>query len=171
MISGSVSEATNGQVSDYLRRGLPAYSVDPLSIGSGQDVVGQALEFADQHLASGPVLVYSTDGPEGVRSVQGRLGAVEAGALVEDALGRIARGLVDRGVRQLIVAGGETSGAVIQALGVDQLRIGEQIDPGVPWCAAPLAGGETLHVALKSGNFGTPDFFTKAFAVLERSNA
>lgn len=95
----------------------------------------------------------------------------EAGALVEDALGRIARGLVDRGVRQLIVAGGETSGAVIQALGVDQLRIGEQIDPGVPWCTTALPGGETLHVTLKSGNFGTPDFFTKAFAVLERSDA
>ena len=171
VISGSVSEATNGQVSDHLRRGLPAYPVDPLGIGSGQDVVGQALAFADQHLASGPVLVYSTDGPEGVRSVQGRLGAAEAGALIEDALGRIARGLVDRGVRQLIVAGGETSGAVIQALGVDQLRIGEQIDPGVPWCTTPLPGGETLHVTLKSGNFGTPDFFTKAFAVLERSDA
>jgi uncharacterized protein YgbK (DUF1537 family) len=158
-------------VRDYLRRGLPAYSVEPLRIAAGEDVVGQALAFADSHLASGPVLVYSTDSTEAVTSVQGRLGAAEAGALVEDTLGRIARGLVDRGVRQLIVAGGETSGAVIQALGVDQLRIGEQIDPGVPWCSTPLPDGETLHVALKSGNFGTPDFFTKALAVLERSAA
>ncbi|MEI6116882.1 MAG: nucleotide-binding domain containing protein, partial [Burkholderiales bacterium] len=79
-------------------------------------------------------------------------------------LARIACGLVQSGVGQLVVAGGETSGAVVQALGITQLQIGPQIDPGVPWCAAksPVAGG-TLHVALKSGNFGSPDFFTRAF--------
>jgi uncharacterized protein YgbK (DUF1537 family) len=70
---------------------------------------------------------------------------------------------VDRGVRQLVVAGGETSGAVVQSLGLDRLRIGAQIDPGVPRCAAPLPSGDTLHITLKSGNFGSPDFFTKAF--------
>jgi uncharacterized protein YgbK (DUF1537 family) len=95
------------------------------------------------------------------------LGAERAGALVEQALSRVAVGLVEAGVGQLIVAGGETSGACVQALGITQLRIGPQIDPGVPWChcatPARLAG---LHLALKSGNFGGTDFFSRAFELL-----
>ena len=115
------------------------------------------------------MLVYSTADPEMVKGVQQRLGVAQAGALVERVLAGIARGLVERGVRRLVVAGGETSGAVVQALGVERLRIGTQIDPGVPWCAArsPAANG-MIHLALKSGNFGGVDFFTKAFTVLER---
>ena len=77
----------------------------------------------------------------------------------------VARGLVALGVRQLVVAGGETSGACVQALDITQLQIGAQIDPGVPWCHA-LSGEVPLHVALKSGNFGSADFFTKAFKAL-----
>ena len=96
------------------------------------------------------------------------LGVEHAGALVEGTLARIAIGLVGLGVRQLLVAGGETSGACVQALEVHQLKIGPQIDPGVPWCHAHsrLAGADGLHLSLKSGNFGTDDFFTKAFTVL-----
>ncbi|MNT84400.1 hypothetical protein D3C72_2244040 [compost metagenome] len=84
--------------------------------------------------------------------------------MIEAAIARIAAGLVERGVRQLIVAGGETSGAVVQALGLEQITIGDQIDPGVPWCAgyAPVAQAG-ISIALKSGNFGSRDFFTKAF--------
>ncbi|KAG1421732.1 hypothetical protein G6F57_023570 [Rhizopus arrhizus] len=84
--------------------------------------------------------------------------------MIEDAIARLAGGLVERGVRQLIVAGGETSGAVVQALGLEQIAIGEQINPGVPWCAGytPVAEDD-VSIALKSGNFGTPDFFIKAF--------
>ncbi|HTR82880.1 MAG TPA: nucleotide-binding domain containing protein, partial [Reyranella sp.] len=88
-----------------------------------------------------------------------------AGALIEDAMARIADGLVARGARRLVVAGGETAGAVVQALGVRSLRIGAEIDPGVPWTYAQ-GSGEPLLLALKSGNFGAPDFFTKAFAKL-----
>ena len=89
------------------------------------------------------------------------------GEMVEQALAEIARGLVRRGVRQLVVAGGETSGAVVQALGIEQMRIGAQIDPGVPWChAAALACDAQLHIALKSGNFGAGDFFRQSFALL-----
>ncbi|MBA4863471.1 four-carbon acid sugar kinase family protein [Streptomyces sp. PSKA54] len=167
IVSGSVSVATNRQVLQYLRSGRPAYSVDPLRVAAGEDVVGQALSFADAHLDDGPVLLYSTESPDMVRTVQGRLGAAEAGELVEQTLARIAEGLVERGVRQLVVAGGETSGAVVQALGITGLRIGPQIAPGVPWCAAPLPGGDTLHITLKSGNFGGPDFFTTSFALLD----
>ncbi|MGV9425755.1 3-oxo-tetronate kinase [Streptomyces sp. NPDC003656] len=169
IVSGSVSVATNGQVRAFLDSGRPAFSVDPLRIAAGEDVAGEALAFADAHLAEGPVLVYSTEAPDAVRGVQSRLGATEAGELVERTLAEVARGLVARGVRQLVVAGGETSGAVVQALGITGLRIGAQIDPGVPWCAAVLPDGETLHLTLKSGNFGGPDFFSAAFALLETS--
>ena len=163
IVSGSVSVATNGQVVAAIRAGVPAFAVDPLRIAGGEDVVGKALAFADEHLAGGPVLIYSTDSPQAVRTVQGRLGAGEAGALVEETLADIARGLMERGVGRLVVAGGETSGAVVQALGLERLRIGPQVDPGVPWCAATLPDGHLLHVTLKSGNFGSEDFFTKAF--------
>ncbi|MEU6814365.1 3-oxo-tetronate kinase [Streptomyces sp. NPDC046860] len=169
VVSGSVSVATNGQVRAFLDSGRPAFSVDPLRVAAGADVAGEALAFAEAHLAGGPVLIYSTEAPDAVRGVQSRLGAAEAGELVERTLAEVARGLVARGVRQLVVAGGETSGAVVQALGVTGLRIGPQIDPGVPWCAAALPDGETLHITLKSGNFGGPDFFSAAFDLLGTS--
>ena len=95
----------------------------------------------------------------------GALGAERAGALIEAEIARIARGLIELGVRQLIVAGGETSGAVVQALGLEQIAIGEQIDPGVPWCSGRAAAVDAdISIALKSGNFGAADFFLKAFA-------
>lgn len=167
VVAGSVSAATNDQVRAFRGTGGPAFGVDPLRVAAGEDVVAEALAFAGEHLADGPVLVHSTESPEAVRAVQDRLGAAAAGELVERTLARVARGLVDRGVRRLVVAGGETSGAVVRELGLTGLRIGPQIDPGVPWCAAPLPDGGTLHIALKSGNFGGPDFFTASFALLD----
>ncbi|MBY0339212.1 MAG: hypothetical protein K2X11_21545, partial [Acetobacteraceae bacterium] len=95
-------------------------------------------------------------------ALQAKLGRDEAGALVEDTMARVAAELVARGVRRLVVAGGETSGAVVQRLGVTRLRIGSEIDPGVPWTFAE-GGPVPLHLALKSGNFGARDFFLKAF--------
>ncbi|MDB5860936.1 MAG: type effector Hrp-dependent outer protein, partial [Ramlibacter sp.] len=93
-----------------------------------------------------------------------------AGALVELALAGVTRGLVQQGVGQLVVAGGATSGACVQVLGISRLRIGPQIAPGVPWChARPALAPEGLHLALKSGNFGGPRFFTEAFEQLERA--
>ena len=164
VISGSCSRATNGQVAQFLSQGLPAFALDPISLCDGDEAIERALEWARPKLGATPLLVYSTAAPDGLRQVQEQLGVAHAGELVERALARIACGLVQAGVGQLVVAGGETSGAVVQALGITQLQIGGQIDPGVPWCAAksPIAGG-ALHVALKSGNFGTPDFFSKAF--------
>lgn len=162
IVSGSVSVATNGQVREFLRAGHPAFRIDPLRLADGQDLVAAALAYADEHLAAGPVLVYSTKEPDAVKRAQGALGVAGAGELVERTLAGVAAGLVEHGVRQLVVAGGETSGAVVQALGLQTLRIGAQIDPGVPWCAAALPDGDTLHITLKSGNFGAPDFFAKA---------
>ena len=124
--------------------------------------------WADTRVRSEPVLIYATSTPDEVKAVQRELGIERAGALVEQALAQIAKGLVEAGVRKLVVAGGETAGACVQALNIRQLRIGPQIDPGVPWTAArsPAAGGEVLHLALKSGNFGRPGFFGHAFGDL-----
>ena len=159
VVSGSCSQATNGQVEQW-RRTRPAFHVDALELAAGKPVVAQALAWAQLRIAQEPVLIYATSKPEAVKAVQARLGVEAAGRLIEDALARIARGLVAMGVHKMVVAGGETSGAVVQALGVNSLRIGPQIDPGVPWT---VAGGEpALALALKSGNFGTPDFFAKA---------
>jgi len=165
VVSGSCSVATNQQVKAFVEAGRPAFAVDPLRLMQGDDVVAQALAWAAPLLAQGPVLVYSTAEPSAVKAVQAQLGVDEAGAMVERALAAIARGLVALGVHQLVVAGGETSGACVQALDITQLQIGAQIDPGVPWCHA-LSGELPLHVALKSGNFGSADFFTKAFKAL-----
>ena len=170
VVSGSCSQATNRQVAHFKSTGRPALAIDPLQLAErGDDAVASVLAWARPLLQDGPVLVYSTADANAIQAVQSRLGVNEAGAWVEHHLAAIARGLVaECGVRQLVVAGGETSGACVQALDVSQLQIGPQIDPGVPWCHAPseLAPGGGLHLTLKSGNFGTDDFFTKSFALL-----
>lgn len=164
VVAGSCSIATQGQVAAFIATGRPALALDPLRIAAGDDVAADALAWAAPRLPDGPVLIYSTARPDAVQAAQASLGAARAGALVEDTIARIAAGLARLGVRQLIVAGGETSGAVVQALGLTQLAIGEQIDPGVPWCAGQAqAVGARLSIALKSGNFGGVDFFTRAF--------
>jgi uncharacterized protein YgbK (DUF1537 family) len=166
IVSGSCSQATNRQVAHFRALGLPALALDPMQLTGDTDaLVTQVMAWAAPLLPQGPVLVYSTAEPEAVKAIQARLGVAEAGALVEHALAAVARALAQAGVRQLVVAGGETSGACVQALGIGQLQIGPQVDPGVPWCHARAAAG-ALHIALKSGNFGTDDFFTKAFTVL-----
>ncbi|MDD3936795.1 3-oxo-tetronate kinase [Rhodoferax sp.] len=172
VVSGSCSLATNRQVATFVQAGRPALAIDPLKLDAadgGAATVAQALSWAKDLLPQGPVLIYSSATPEAVKAVQARLGVQAAGDLVEHTLAAIARGLVGLGVRQLVVAGGETSGACVQALAISQMKIGPQIDPGVPWChaqseAAPNGG---LHLTLKSGNFGTDDFFIKSFDCLK----
>lgn len=168
VVSGSCSTATNAQVQHFVASGRPAFRIDALAAATGADVVQQALDWAASQAGDGPVLIYATAEPAAVATVQSQLGAAQAGALIEGALSRIAVGLVEQGVRQLVVAGGETSGAVVQALGLRQLTIGPQIDPGVPWTSARSSTGDgaLLNVALKSGNFGSTDFFSKAFDLL-----
>jgi uncharacterized protein YgbK (DUF1537 family) len=172
VVSGSCSQATNGQVLNFRQQGRPVFAVDPLAVAAGDDVVANALAWAKPLLPQGPVLIYATAESTAVQAVQAKLGVARAGELVEETLSRIAVGLVDLGVHQLVVAGGETSGAVVQALGVQRMAIGPQIDPGVPWTAVQSAQWpqKTFHVALKSGNFGTVDFFSKAFALLQTSS-
>ena len=172
VVSGSCSLATNRQVLAFIEAGRPALGLDPLQIAqkeaAGVDVTAEALAWAEPLLRQGPLLIYSTADAKAVKAVQGQLGGEAAGVLVEHTLAAIARGLVERGVGQLVVAGGETSGACVQALNITQMKIGPQIDPGVPWCHAhsDAAPGGGLHLTLKSGNFGTDDFFSKSFTRL-----
>lgn len=168
IVSGSCSTATNGQVVDFLAAGGAAFAEDPMLLAQGVDVQAKALTWANERLANRPALIYATAQPDAVRAVQSTLGVDKAGSMVEHVLAGITRGLVEDGVRQLIVAGGETSGACVQALDITSMRMGPQIAPGLPWCHAhsPCAPQTGLHITLKSGNFGTKDFFTQAFKVL-----
>ena len=163
VVSGSCSLATHAQVQAFIGAGQPALAIDPLAIASGVDVASQALAWAAPLLQAGPVLVYSTAETSAIQAVQSKLGTEEASALVERTLAAIAKGLVALGVRQLIIAGGETSGACVQALGITHMQIGPQISPGVPWT---YCESQRLHLALKSGNFGGHDFFSDAFKML-----
>lgn len=168
IVCGSCSEATRRQVQAFIDAGGSAFRVDPMSVGDAALLAQKAIDWASPRLGHQPILVYSSATPEEVRRTQAVWGQERAGTSVEQALGQVAQAFVAQGVGQLIVAGGETSGACVQALGIDQLQIGPQIDPGVPWCfAGPNAGSaHGLHLALKSGNFGSDDFFTKAFRQL-----
>ena len=162
VLAGSCSVATQGQVAQ-MKKEHAAFVLDPLAIAGGQDQAREALAWAEGRLGERPILIYSTAAPEQVSEAQARIGREQAGALIERTLGQVAQGLVSKGVRRLVVAGGETAGAVVGALGVQGLFIGPEIDPGVPWTFS--IGEPTLALALKSGNFGAPDFFTKALRV------
>ncbi|MBM3518668.1 MAG: four-carbon acid sugar kinase family protein [Alphaproteobacteria bacterium] len=163
VLSGSCSAATLEQVR-RMGEQTPAFMIDPLVLAARPDIVDAAIAWARPRLAGGPLLIYASAPPEQVARVQAELGRERAGALVERAIAAIARELVGAGVRRLVVAGGETAGAVLAALGVRGLRIGPEIDPGVPWTES--IGEPPLALALKSGNFGGPDFFAKALRML-----
>lgn len=162
VLAGSASIATNGQVAAWIEAGRPALRIDPVALAAGKPVVADAVAFALNNPHT--VLIYATSPPDELKAVQQQLGAERAGELVENALGEIAQALRQGGVRRFVVAGGETSGAVVTALGVRLLQIGTQIDPGVPATLSNTA--EPLALALKSGNFGGRDFFDKALKQL-----
>src|SRR5690348_3612692 len=163
VLSGSCSEATRAQVA-HMRERAPVFTIDPIEAAAGRNIAEEALDWARPRLGDQPILISATATPEEVSAVQQVLGRDRAGTMIEEIFGVIARGLVARGVRRLVIAGGETAGAIVQALGVTGLRIGRQIDPGVPWTVS--LGKPALALALKSGNFGAPDFFLRAFSVL-----
>ncbi len=164
VLAGSCSAATRTQVAEMAK----THTAVALDLLSGEDAgalarrallaVGADLE------AARPFVIYSTADPAQVAAVQEKLGTDQAATLIEHTFCILAKALVDRGVRRLVVAGGETAGSVVQALQVDALAIGPQIDPGVPWTAS--TGSPPLALALKSGNFGSVDFFLKSLAML-----
>ncbi len=158
VVCGSCSAATAEQVA-YHRAAHPAYRIDPLRVADGEDVVGEAADFLARHLDRAP-LVYAAGGPDEVAAAQRVLGVAQAARLVEQTLAECAARAVALGMRRLLVAGGETSGAVLQRLGVHTVRIGASLDPGVCWSVTTTR--PELGLVLKSGNFGSPDLFTRA---------
>lgn len=165
VLSGSCSAMTRAQVAAYAGQ-APAYRLDPLTlVAEGAQAARDWL--AAQDLSQAP-LVYATAEPEDVRRAQAELGTAKAGAVVEAALAQLAVDARDQGARRFVVAGGETSGAVTQALGVTQMDIGPEIAPGVPWCFCQ-SGGHEIALTLKSGNFGKEGFFAEALARLEQA--
>jgi 3-dehydrotetronate 4-kinase len=165
VLAGSCSRATLSQLG-FARDYMPVHELDPRSVSDAATLAAGAIDWATKRLGATPVVIATSAPPDKVAAVQQRLGRDAAGALIEDTLARIAEALVARGVRRLVVAGGETAGAVVSRLGVRSLRIGDEIAPGVPWTYAE-GGSVPLLLALKSGNFGARDFFVKAFEVLQ----
>lgn len=165
VLSGSCSAATLGQVDRFAAR-HPARAIDPQALAEAPEkTMADLLSWARAKLKSGPALVYASAPPEKVAAVQAQFGREKAGAMIEQAIAQVAAGLAADGVRRFVIAGGETSGAVVSALHVESLEIGPQIAPGVPACLS--YGSPRYALALKSGNFGGPDFFADALEALE----
>ncbi len=165
ILAGSCSAATREQIAAATGAGMPSFEVDPLALASGSLSVAHIVDWARGQDTAAPVLIYSSAAPDALQRIQAELGRDAAGRLVEQTLASVATALAAHDFARLIVAGGETSGAVVSALGVGALEIGPEIDPGVPWTRA--LGGRPLALALKSGNFGAPDFFVKAWKHLQ----
>lgn len=163
LLAGSCSPATLAQVEVAAQR-YPLLRLDVDALLGGTDVVPELLDQITGRFGQGPALVASSAAPDAVRAVQDRFGRDEAGRRVEETFARLAAGLAEAGARRFVVAGGETSGAVVDALGVKALRIGPEIAPGVP--ATVSLGPIPYALALKSGNFGGPNFFADALEVM-----
>ncbi|MGJ8605776.1 MAG: 3-oxo-tetronate kinase [Marivita sp.] len=164
VLSGSCSAMTNAQVARYIATGAPSFRLDPLDVSKTGS--NPALNWLlNQDLSTAP-LIYATAEPASVKAAQAALGTDAAGKLIEDTLAKCAIAARDQGARRIIVAGGETSGAVTKALGVTQLDISTEIAPGVPWTFC-TSDGHTIALTLKSGNFGAETFFTDAQAKLD----
>lgn len=164
ILAGSCSHATRLQIAEAISAGNPSLKIEPDAISVGTITVEQAVEWAVSQI-SGIPLLYSSADPEEVKKSQARFGREQAGLIIENFFADMAVGLRNRGFRRLIIAGGETSGAVVGALSPGALLIGPEIDPGVPWTLT-IGEGEPMALALKSGNFGASDFFRKAWRLL-----
>ncbi len=163
VLSGSCSAMTLKQVAHYADRAA-SYRLDPLQLA--EHGAGEAVAWLRQHPLEEPKLIYASAEPASVRAAQEKLGVERAGRIVEEALAALALEAFSLGIRRFVVAGGETSGAVAQALGVSRVMVGQEIAPGVPWTFATVEG-DAVALALKSGNFGSETFFETALRKLE----
>ena len=162
VLSGSCSPATLIQVA-YMQKRKPVLHLDTRALDREESLIDGAIRWAEAHMPEAPLLISASSSPDDVRATQARFGKEDAGRRIEHVLGKVAQALRARGVRRFVVAGGETSGAVVKELGVGALRIGKQIDPGIPWTAT--IDSQPLALALKSGNFGGEDFFLRAIEI------
>ncbi|MET9224446.1 3-oxo-tetronate kinase [Lentzea sp. NPDC003310] len=158
ILAGSCSTATLGQLDHALAR-FPGHRLDPVATPDPADLAGAALAWLDEHFGDEPVVLYSSAAPD--RRAAGRAAMGDhTPEVLERTLGLLAERAVELGARRVVVAGGETSGAVTAALGVDQVVVGEEADTGVPWCLT--TDDEPIALLLKSGNFGRPDLLVRA---------
>jgi uncharacterized protein YgbK (DUF1537 family) len=166
ILAGSCSKMTLKQI-EVAKKFCPHFRVAPEELAAQfETTLERVLSWAQQHRSDpNPLLVYTSGTPDEIASNQKILGVGLAGDLCERFLAAVASKFVDDHILQLIVAGGETSGAVVTKLGLDLLRIGPEIDPGVPWTLAS-GGHREIALALKSGNFGSEDFFVNAWRLL-----
>ena len=162
-LAGSCSQATLGQIASA-EKVMPVLHLDPDQVVKGKDEARRALAWARERLGSNPVLIASSAAPDQVAALQSRHGRDAAGHALEQAMADIAEGLVQSGVHRLVVAGGETSGAVVDRLKIPGFLVGAEIAPGVPVLRA--VGGKAMLLALKSGNFGGPQFFSDALSLM-----
>jgi len=162
-LAGSCSQATLGQIASA-EKVMPVFHLDPDQVVKGKDEARRALAWARERLGSGPLLIASSATPDQVAALQSRHGRDAAGHAIEQAMADIAEGLVQSGVHRLVVAGGETSGAVVDRLKIPGFLVGVEIAPGVPVLRA--VGAKAMLLALKSGNFGGPQFFSDALSLM-----
>jgi len=167
ILAGSCSRATLGQIETH-RRDHPTFAVEISEVMKGGVTAAALAAFANRHAGKAP-LIYSSAAPDEVKKAQDKYGRETVSARLEDLFAQAALELARNGIQRMVIAGGETSGSVVNALGIRALEIGPEIDPGVPALAS--VGDRPMALALKSGNFGGPDFFTKALRVLEGKNA
>jgi len=164
-LAGSCSQATLGQIASA-ERAMPVLHLDADRAVAGKDEAQRAVAWAKKFLANGPVLIASSSTPDQVAALQARHGRDAAGHAIEQAMADIAEGLVASGVRRLVVAGGETSGAVVDRLGIPGFLVGAEIAAGVPVLRAVGAREGEMLLALKSGNFGGAEFFSDALKLM-----
>ncbi|WP_298369831.1 3-oxo-tetronate kinase [uncultured Bradyrhizobium sp.] len=164
-LAGSCSQATLRQIASA-EKVMPVLHLDPERVIAGKDEAQRALAWAKERLGTGPILIASSSTPEEVAALQSRHGRDAAGHAIEQAMADLAEGLVRSGVHRLVVAGGETSGAVVDRLGIPGFLVGAEIAAGVPVLRAVGAGKDEMVLALKSGNFGGPEFFSDALALM-----
>ena len=163
VLSGSCSEMTLAQVDEFSKR-YSTLKLNPIELAENNSALANAVNWVIQAKVEEPILVYASAPPDAVKQAQKKLGRDLASSTVENALAKIALAAVQNGFRRIVVAGGETAGAVVSNLGIKGIMIGEQIDPGVPTTVS--IGDPSIGLVLKSGNFGSADFFEKAFEVM-----
>ena len=169
ILAGSCSEATRGQIAAAQAAGLPTLGLRVDALASGEQSAASLAAWAMAQPQDSIPLIYSSAPPDMLQDIQARLGQHASGMLVETTLAKVAHLLQGAGFSRYLIAGGETSGAVVAALGVTTLEIGPEIAPGVPWTRS--ISGPDLVLALKSGNFGAEDFFLKAWTLLDTEPA
>jgi uncharacterized protein YgbK (DUF1537 family) len=164
-LAGSCSQATLGQI-EHAEQIMPVLRLDPERVVAGGAETARALGWARERLGQGPVLIASSSTPDQVSALQARHGRDAAGHAIEQAMANLAQGLVGSGVRRLVVAGGETSGAVVDRLGIPGFLVGPEIAAGVPVLRAVGGTDGEMLLALKSGNFGGAEFFGDALKLM-----